>query len=60
MLTDMLPHLKMLVKTLEKAKTAAPDDALKTLKSLMTDAGEVFNEAQLSLIDLENDINGRL
>jgi hypothetical protein len=50
----------MLVKTLEKAKTAAPDDALKTLKSLMTDAGEVFNEAQLSLIDLENDINGRL
>jgi hypothetical protein len=27
---------------------------------LMTDAGEVFNEAQLSLIDLENDINGRL
>ncbi len=60
MLTDLLPALKMLVKTLEKAKTSEPDDALKTLKSLMTDAGEVFNEAQMSLIELENDINGRL
>ena len=60
MLTDMLPAFKMLVKTIETAKSKEPANALKTLKGLMTDAGEAFNEAQLSFTELENDINGRL
>lgn len=57
MLTDLLPHLKLLLKTLKKAKVAEPQDALNTLKSLMDDSEQVFNEAQMSLIELEKNIN---
>ncbi len=57
MLTDMLPHLKILVHTLEKANSSKPKDAFKTLSTLMESAEEAFNEAQLSLKGLEKHIN---
>lgn len=56
-LKDMYPHLKVLADTLEKAKTASPEESLKTLTSMMEQAHQVINKAQLSLKGLEQEIN---